>query len=418
MEKLQNLYLITDGFPFGKGEKPFILPELPYLLKEYKVTIISPAPVEVAQDTRYVTKLDERIQLVHIPPPILKLSNSTINYFVQNPIFKEEANFIVGEGQLVQERINDALSALINAEIFFQQVFNSHAVNFNEPCLIYTFWNHFRTLAFCLHKNEYPNMKIVTRAHRYDLYNESQFHSRQPFKSFMNKLVDGIFFVAEKGLDYYSKTFTRNLQLEKLHYSPLGISQTETIPLQNRLNRFHLVSCSNVIPLKRVELIAKALAVCDTHCKIHWTHFGDGESMPEVKRLAENLLKPRGNITYWFKGHCSNEEVIRYYSFMHCSCFITTSSSEGSPVSIQEALSFGIPIIGTNVGGINEEIDGNGILLSANPSAEEVANAIMRIYGMSDKQVKKYRKRSRKIWEEKYNIEKNARRFLDILRTI
>ena len=62
--------------------------------------------------------------------------------------------------------------------------------------------------------------------------------------------------------------------------------------------------------------------------------------------------------------------------------FITTSSTEGLPVSIQEAMAAGIPIIGTNVGGIPEMIDGNGVLLSANPSNKEVAEAILRIYYM------------------------------------
>ena len=68
-----NLYLITDGFPFGKGEKPFILPELPYLMEEYKVTVISPAPKSVAEDTKYITKLDDRINLIHLIPPPYQL---------------------------------------------------------------------------------------------------------------------------------------------------------------------------------------------------------------------------------------------------------------------------------------------------------------------------------------------------------
>lgn len=68
MSNMRNLYLITDGFPFGKGEKPFILPELPYLMEEYKVTVISPAPREIAEDVNYITKLDDRIKLIHIPP--------------------------------------------------------------------------------------------------------------------------------------------------------------------------------------------------------------------------------------------------------------------------------------------------------------------------------------------------------------
>lgn len=304
------------------------------------------------------------------------------------------------------------------AELFFQQVKQSKAINFDEPCVIYTFWNHFRTLAFCLHKDELPNIKLISRTHAYELYNERQPNGRQSFKSFMNLKIDALFFIALRGLNYYLNTFKQNIEPSKLYYSPLGIKRNKTISLQNKINRFHLVSCSNVIPLKRVALIIEALSLCDSKCKIHWTHFGDGNLMQEIKKLANDLLKDKENITYWFMGHCPNEEVMRYYSFMDCSCFITTSSTEGLPVSLQEALSFGIPIIGTDVGGINEEIDENGILLPSNPSPQEVANAITKIYKLKDKEIKNMRKRSYQIWDEKFNIEKNARRFLKILREI
>ena len=38
---MKKLYLITDNFPFGKGEKSFIVPELNYLIQKFEVTIIS-----------------------------------------------------------------------------------------------------------------------------------------------------------------------------------------------------------------------------------------------------------------------------------------------------------------------------------------------------------------------------------------
>ena len=41
-------------------------------------------------------------------------------------------------------------------------------------------------------------------------------------------------------------------------------------------------------------------------------------------------------------------------NYLHIDLFINTSSSEGVPVSIMEALSVGIPIIATDVGGTKE----------------------------------------------------------------
>ena len=52
-------------------------------------------------------------------------------------------------------------------------------------------------------------------------------------------------------------------------------------------------------------------------------------------------------------------------------------TTEGIPVSLVEALSYGIPIIATDVGGNSEVCDSQvGILLSSDPSAEEVKESI------------------------------------------
>lgn len=36
-----NLFLITTDFPYGRGEASFILPELPYWVEKFNLTIIS-----------------------------------------------------------------------------------------------------------------------------------------------------------------------------------------------------------------------------------------------------------------------------------------------------------------------------------------------------------------------------------------
>ena len=69
---MKRLVLITDVFPFGKGEKSFIMPELIFLKNEYKVTILSRAPMYVCEDKSNYTILDDDIELLHYPDPELK----------------------------------------------------------------------------------------------------------------------------------------------------------------------------------------------------------------------------------------------------------------------------------------------------------------------------------------------------------
>ena len=53
-------------------------------------------------------------------------------------------------------------------------------------------------------------------------------------------------------------------------------------------------------------------------------------------------------------GHLDNNEIFNMYKNNSYDYFITLSESEGLPVSIMEAISCGIPVIATAVGGITE----------------------------------------------------------------
>ena len=76
-------------------------------------------------------------------------------------------------------------------------------------------------------------------------------------------------------------------------------------------------------------------------------------------------------ITYEFKGNVDNAEILKYYRENSIDCFALLSEHEGAPVSIMEAESAGIPIVATDVGGVRELVDGNGFLLSSNPSEKD-----------------------------------------------
>lgn len=61
-----------------------------------------------------------------------------------------------------------------------------------------------------------------------------------------------------------------------------------------------------------------------------------------------------------------NQQVYDYYKSNKVDVFVNVSYSEGLPVSLMEASSFGIPVIATDVGGSAEIIDKeqkNGFLL-------------------------------------------------------
>jgi glycosyltransferase involved in cell wall biosynthesis len=66
--------------------------------------------------------------------------------------------------------------------------------------------------------------------------------------------------------------------------------------------------------------------------------------------------------------------------YQHADIFITTSLSDGTPVSVLEAMASDLPCIATSVGGIPEWIEHNvtGLLIQPG-SPEQVARAILTL---------------------------------------
>src|SRR5690606_35919751 len=86
-----------------------------------------------------------------------------------------------------------------------------------------------------------------------------------------------------------------------------------------------------------------------SHYAIQWHHFGDGPQMSLLEReKSEISIK---NLTITLHGRVENSKIYDFYRYNPVDLFINLSSSEGIPVSIMEAISCGIPVVATNVGG-------------------------------------------------------------------
>ena len=83
-------------------------------------------------------------------------------------------------------------------------------------------------------------------------------------------------------------------------------------------------------------------------------------------------------------GMVNSELIMSYYVNKQIDLFINVSNSEGVPVSIMEAMSAGIPILATNVGGTSEIVNNNnGKLLEKNINSLKLANEIISFHKKS-----------------------------------
>ena len=118
-------------------------------------------------------------------------------------------------------------------------------------------------------------------------------------------------------------------------------------------------------------------------------------------------------------GHYPNTDLLEYYSKNGIDLFINTISTEGLPVSIMEAQSFGIPVIATDVGGVKEVVpDGTGILLPVNFLIDELVDNIQHFIDMPETEINIFRNKALNNWENYFNATSNYQGFLTKLNSI
>jgi glycosyltransferase involved in cell wall biosynthesis len=99
--------------------------------------------------------------------------------------------------------------------------------------------------------------------------------------------------------------------------------------------------------------------------------------MDEISTLANNKLNSKYNISFQLMGNVKNEEIQKYYSLNQVDLFINVSEYEGIPISIMEAMAYGIPCLATNVGGVREIVnDDNGFLLNKDTNYNQIISSI------------------------------------------
>ncbi len=302
---------------------------------------------------------------------------------------------------------------VITEPILIQEIENN-----NLDIYLYAFW--LSRPAFCLSnmKEKYPKkiVKICARAHRYDLYEKRNSANYLPFRSYISKKLDTIYFISEDGKRYYEK-FCKRKSFQgvcDLKLSRLGTSNPSKLKKEIFIKEKILIaSCSSVILVKRIDLIIEVIAFLQNHgIDVQWIHIGDGELMSKMQALSLEKLKRN---SYHFLGNIKNSKILQIYIENDVDYFINLSDSEGIPVSIMEAISIGLPVIARDVGGNSEIVNGdNGCILGKKGKKSEILPVIYEFVKKRLSSVEDYKRLSdnaRLQWEDLYSAEKNYKSF-------
>ena len=401
------LFFLTSSFPFGTGET-FIENEIDYLAKAFDKIII------ISNDTQnhQTRTVPDNVQLLRMPYELDSKDKAKALSSILYNDFWQELIWVSKRKKLNKGIINTMLISLYKA-YKISKYLQQQSAKFNEYKIYgYSYWCNDNALALALWKRKDKNIKVFCRAHRWDLYEEYTDFNYLPYRKLIASHLDKTFIISEEGIQYWKENLG---DFNSLSLSKLGTSEPKIATQNIDKDYFLIVSCSSLIPRKRVHFIIEILNNLSSEVKIKWTHFGDGELMEELKEIAGELLDNK--ISWELKGQASNMEVIEYYISEQPDLFINLSETEGIPVSIMEAFSCGIPAVATAVGGTPEIVkDGlNGYLLNADINVQSIEK-IITYHIHLPKEAQEEKSRNAKItWEENYNAKKNYKGFVEFI---
>lgn len=404
---MKKLIILTGSFPYGHAE-PFIESEIPYWGKS-KFNHIYLLPAIHGGIQRDI-------------PSNITILKSNYNYFdkvvsvfyaIFSLILFKEILYI-----LTQSKKNTLKKIYIALKTVAITYLNSLVVkrtikNINGDVYVYSYWNDVQCYAACMLKRNQVIKGVYSRAHGYDIYQNRRDFGYMPLKRQFSKDVDVVYLLSESAKQYYHDCY--NYSNEKLVVSRLGVFlPREYSTYHKNEKKIRVLSLSNCIPVKRIDKIIQALrdfSIKYPMIKIEWVHIGSGYLFETLKTQAIEYSSTINNLDIDFLGQMTNRQVQGYLRDNSIDIFINASESEGIPVSIMEAMSYGIPAIAPNVGGIADIVQReNGYLMSENAEIEEIVVGLETIY-FSDN-IEFYRDNSH-LWVEKYfNAEKNYQNFV------
>jgi glycosyltransferase involved in cell wall biosynthesis len=392
---------LTGGFPYGKGET-FLETEIVFLARKFTTIHI----IALDCTTSHKRDLPKNVSSENFNVPNSILTKILALRFLVNKLFWKELLIIkISYNKSVSLSIlKTMLISLARANSINKKL--SGYIHKDNNLVLYSYWCDDSALAIAFEKSKNKKTIGITRIHRWDVYFEESQINYLPFRQFIANNCNMIYAISKDGM--YSAIREWQINPNKIQVSRLGISNKFKIKLDKSKKTFHITSCSNIIAIKRVHLIAEALTnLKDINLK--WTHFGNG---PERERIESVIKKIPKSIEVILKGSVSNHAIYSFYNIERPNLFINVSSSEGVPVSIMEAMSFGTPVIATNVGGNSEIVTHqNGYLLEVDPTPEKVAETIELFYNLSIDEKNKLRKIAYETWETEYNAKKNYAQF-------
>lgn len=395
IKNTKKLFFFTAAYPYEIREV-FIEDEINYLANVFGKIVIIPlagngVPTRTTPQNCYtVEPIITSRWIQYLKGILFPISLPIFIYdFFKNKVFCNKDRLKTWIIAYVQS--NNLLSSRTIREIFKK-------IEQDDVC--YFYWGKGANVLSYFYRGK---CHFVSRFHgEWDLWEESS-GDYAPIRTKITSNLDCSVFISRKGESYFKERYPHCPS----RFIPLGTVDMG-IGTRSKDDVLRVVSCSTIYWLKRVDLIFEAL--CNIKDRnIEWHHIGIGPDADDLKEKVEKYCP--NNINVVFVGRLKHEDVYKYYQTKEVDVFVNASTNEGVPVSIMEAISFNIPVVATNVGGNSEVVnEETGVLVSSNPSAQELANAILKTQTMPIS--------PRDYWEKHYSAKNNYMEMAKLLNSL
>lgn len=282
-----------------------------------------------------------------------------------------------------------------------------------EEVTIYSYWNDTLSFAAALLRKQQMVKRLICRAHRFDVYEYSRPYGYMALKRQFVKSFDQVHAISNEGRNYLMKEY--GFTDEVVLVSRLGVAVEEFVNVPSQDPFFVILSLSYCVPVKRIDKIIQAIAKLkdlDEERRIKWCHIGSGPELMKLQSQAKEVLFERG-VEWCFHGELPNNAVHQFLRNESIDVLVNTSDSEGVPVSIMEAMSYGIPVIAPSIGGIAELVNRQtGVLLPPIPDIDSIARALSNYGHFKNPQT---RIAAKEHIAKQFNAERNYPSFIETL---
>jgi glycosyltransferase involved in cell wall biosynthesis len=393
-----DIVLFTNFFPYERPE-PFLVNEFEFTRKYARSLAVFPL---------YGKKKSLQPENTVIFTPLLPSAGAKIKLFAKGIFNLAPFGFHASEffrkkiflspQKLYWLGVSCLMARMAQSSRSYRQLAD-HINGLQNPVL-YFYWSDNLTciIPYLVKRLQGKRTRIVIRFHGSDLYEELK-SNYAPLRETILRHAKFLCPVSEYGAQYLRSKYP--LVAGKIMVSRLGVGDRGINPMGG--SQRTVISVSNVVPVKRVPMIFDSLQECSGD--ITWHHFGAGPLLEQLKLRSKGA---RPGLRIFFHGYVPNEKVIEFLTTEPVNLFINTSSSEGVPVSVMEALSAGIPVLATRVGGVGELVnDRVGKIVEPEISAESLALEISRLLEMSENEIRLMRENARAAFMEKASADIN-----------